>query len=853
MNLVEEKKNRRLWKGFRTFILSAFRAQPEEKSRKTRKTSADSFDLSGILEREISPHNAPIWRLLQLILGGSVLTWLFSLLFGLKSSFSVWIISLVALGTLFTTVRMLFLATKLKRFWTVVLMIGFVFLLLSVFVPEFIHVAGSITFVFLLFRKYKPYRHLTSRRRGTLFITGLVIFVLLTVGFSNNPETVAAESIQTHNTLSLEATQRFQDNLARYGIWSLRLFWFFTLFNLFFGIRLHFMKIRPKLAISSFLITVVPVLLIAAMSIVVIYSTLGLNRATRAQSILLDWEDFAAKNPNFIHSLCSRSFVYEWGQEDVKASGDSPLWISQFLQAIFGQDSAGAKSVSPGSTAYLWAGQELWLIHLSLQDPNLNFKVTGGLVDESVMGRLASILHSDVKLSLTNPISFTALGSEKVVGLKTDKEVSEKREITGRYSSGEKSQPLPETVKVSLWQKRLYSGMTHLDVTSLSGEKFEDFSLLLLTEGSVASLFRDMFSGKNPLSLVVMVGLIVMAFLLLTLEAFALYFGMRITGGITSAVKILHRGTRRIAQGNLEERILIPNEDELGDLATSFNEMMAAIKRGQKEALAREHLERELKTAREIQERLLPHKMPQIPGFEISGVNLPSLQVGGDYFDFLELEAGYLGIAIADVCGKGIPAALLMANLQASLHGQAVEHGEVASVITRMNDLLVRSTDPHMFATFFYGVLDRNRSTFTSTNAGHNPPLLFRFDGEHEKLGANGMIIGFLPQQKYTQQTTTIEQGDVLVLYTDGITEAVRDTKDRSEDKRFGEERLIKVVKKNQEKSARDIQSEILKVISDFSAGAPQNDDITLVVIKRNKPVDIQEKNETDGAENFYE
>ena len=227
--------------------------------------------------------------------------------------------------------------------------------------------------------------------------------------------------------------------------------------------------------------------------------------------------------------------------------------------------------------------------------------------------------------------------------------------------------------------------------------------------------------------------------------------------------------------------------------------------------------------------------MPQFPGFEITGTNIPSLQVGGDYFDFIELESGHLGIAIGDVCGKGIPAALLMANLQAGLHGQAVGPSEIASVIARMNDLLVRSTDINMFASFFYGVLDRGSSTFTSTNAGHNPPLHFRGNRDYKKLTANGLIIGFLPKQEYKQHTSKIDPGDVLVLYTDGITEAVREVAAKDEDKYFGEARLIDAIKKNLNKSAREIQSAILKAISDFTAEAPQNDDITLVVIKHTK------------------
>jgi len=138
-----------------------------------------------------------------------------------------------------------------------------------------------------------------------------------------------------------------------------------------------------------------------------------------------------------------------------------------------------------------------------------------------------------------------------------------------------------------------------------------------------------------------------------------------------------------------------------------------------------------------------------------------------------------------------------------------------------------------MFATFFYGVLDRRKSTFTSTNAGHNPPLLFRSSGKIERLEAGGLILGFLPDQKYTQKTVKIKPGEVVVLYTDGITEAADPSSKTIAENLFGEERLIEVVRANLTKSAGEIQAAILKAISSHTVNAPQYDDITLVVIKR--------------------
>jgi sigma-B regulation protein RsbU (phosphoserine phosphatase) len=377
--------------------------------------------------------------------------------------------------------------------------------------------------------------------------------------------------------------------------------------------------------------------------------------------------------------------------------------------------------------------------------------------------------------------------------------------------------------------------MTDVDVVSFAEGKLEDQKILLMTESSIFRVVQALFSEQNPLTLLVMSVLLALFVILLILEAFALFFGIRIAGGITSAVKALHRGTRQIAKGDFDIQIDIPNEDELGDLAVSFNEMAAAVKKGQEEAIERERLERELETAREIQEKLLPHEMPVVSGFEISGTSLPSEQVGGDYFDFLDIGDGQLGIAIADVSGKGIPAALLMANLQASLHAQVFHPGKVAEVAYRINNLLYRSTDAHMFVTFFYGILDRKRSIFTSTNAGHNQPLLFRSDGRIERLGEGGLILGFQPDVHYDQQTVAIRPGEVIVLYTDGITEAADPSSEMVADDLFGVERLVDIIQANLNNSAREIQSAILKAITQYTHNAPQYDDITLVVIKRNE------------------
>jgi HAMP domain-containing protein len=448
-----------------------------------------------------------------------------------------------------------------------------------------------------------------------------------------------------------------------------------------------------------------------------------------------------------------------------------------------------------------------------------------------MMNRLAKIIRSNISFA---PSMMLTVAGQAIATMKPQTTQPLKK-IEGRYIPEEAQQEDPSKTKKLLWYRPLYFGLSDVDIVAYQPGKLEKRKILLVIESSLATIFEELTSEKNPFGQAVMIALFTLGGFMLIFEAAMLFFGLRITTGFTSAVRALYRGTKRIAEGDLETRIEIPNEDELGDLAASFNGMAKAVKKGREEAILRVHMESELQTARKIQERLLPHDMPQFPGFEIAGTSLPSRQVGGDYFDFLNLESGQLGIAIADVSGKGIPAALLMANLQASLHAQVLEKRNVAEVATRINNLLVKSTDSNMFVTFFYGLLDRNLSTFISTNAGHNPPILLRADGLIDRLEKGGLILGFLKDQKFEQETTSIRPGDVLVLYTDGITEAIDPDPETPEEKLFGEEKLIQVIRWSADLSAREIQGNILQAVTAHTNNTPQNDDITLVVIKRRK------------------
>lgn len=790
--------------------------------------------MTGKKSKPVSPLNDQVWRLVLVVACGTLCLWLLFVIFGIDRVLPAVLGGALAPFIWAAAVRMLLLDARFKVFWLVWLSGGLA-LMLALPASSAIWVASaSFSGIFLLFRKYRPFSHLTSRRRAFLFILAVLMFSLMCFSLltSDNVEVRIDLSDQQIETAAAPDSYfaRLGRSLFLYSFSSLGTFWLLSLFHLFFRIRLHFMRLRPKLAVSAFLLVLVPMFLVTVMGLLTLYGTLGESRAIRASNILRDWAQLAVQEPDFVHSLSTDSFVYVQGQGVIQSRGTVPSDIP----ALSGEAERTHFSFAdwnPALTgAYFLIQDELWLLGMTPPEAE-TLRIWAGRLDVSIMNRLASILHSDVKISYTDTLSMDTGEGEKIESI-TVNSLNQSKGLYGRLRPDSQSVN-PDAPKPSIWDRNLYFGVSSLSMMIIDSGRFKWETVLILLKSRLSDMAGELAAGRNPLSQVVLIILLVLAVLLLILEMFALFFGVRITSGITTSVRLMHRSTQRIAQGDLDTRIEIPNEDELGDLAAAINEMAAAVKLGREQAIARERLESELETARKIQEKLLPHAMPDVPGFEIAGISLPSQQVGGDYFDFLDMGEGQLGIAIADVSGKGIPAALLMANLQASLHAQVIRPGEVAEVTARINDLMVESTDSNMFATFFYGILDRHRSQFTSTNAGHNPPLLLRQNGQVERLEAGGLLLGFMSDQEYVQNTISLDEGDVLVLFTDGITEAVDTSLGTMAGNLFGEERMIQVIKQHRTGTAREMQNAILSSIDAYTGNSPQSDDITLVVIKK--------------------
>ncbi len=240
-----------------------------------------------------------------------------------------------------------------------------------------------------------------------------------------------------------------------------------------------------------------------------------------------------------------------------------------------------------------------------------------------------------------------------------------------------------------------------------------------------------------------------------------------------------------------------------------------------------QRMERELQMARDIQQSLLPKENPTLPGAEIAGLSRPAREVGGDYYDFIELGNDRLGVVIADVSGKGVPASLLMSNIQATLRVQAVTSASTKDCIAEANTALHKSTEPDKYATLFYGILDTVGKNFTCTNAGHNPPMLISQDGTCRRLETGGIVLGMLAQMPYQEEHIHLKSGDLLLMFSDGITEAMNDR-----EQEFGEEKLIELLVKNRALSPEPLLKIIVAEVSEFTGAVPQQDDMTLVAIK---------------------
>jgi phosphoserine phosphatase RsbU/P len=344
------------------------------------------------------------------------------------------------------------------------------------------------------------------------------------------------------------------------------------------------------------------------------------------------------------------------------------------------------------------------------------------------------------------------------------------------------------------------------------------------------------------------------------IEVFALWIGTRLTRTITSSVADLYDATTHVNRGDFSHRIAVKSKDQLAALANSFNSMTASIERLVQEQKEKQRLENELTIAQEVQAQLFPKEISQLASLEVHGFCRPARTVSGDYYDFLKLNPEKMILAVGDISGKGISAALLMATIHSAVRAYTIEgipllmepavaagsgrgsglalvsEGPVrgapgpevspAALLGLLNHQLYESTPDAKYATLFLGIWDGSDGGLTYANGGHLHPILISQDGSHRFLDCSGTVVGLLDNMEFPEATVHLHRGDLLIAYSDGVTEPESDYGE------FGEERLIQIVRENRHLPLERITPLVTAALDEWIGENEQPDDVTLVLAR---------------------
>ena len=379
---------------------------------------------------------------------------------------------------------------------------------------------------------------------------------------------------------------------------------------------------------------------------------------------------------------------------------------------------------------------------------------------------------------------------------------------------------------------------------------------LLAVHTRPSTLYDRLFRTLGEFSNVILSVLIAVAVLFAFIELVALVIGVRLTRTMTASVAHLYEATQHIETGRLAHRIHVTREDQLAALERSFNSMTESLQKLIVEQKEKQRIESELAIAQEVQALLFPRDISSLEGFEVHGVCRPARTVSGDYYDFLPVGPHQLGVAVGDISGKGISAALLMATVHAFVRAytlvesvpalQAVGAGHIGdpnalirmstpggvgdlppgTLLAMLNHQLYRSTPSEKYATMFLAFYDTRTRLFKYSNAGHLPPILISQDGTIRQLETGGLVVGLFGDVTYDDDSVEMSPGDIFVAYSDGITEP------ENEFGEFGEERLIALVHENRHLPLERISEIVVSAVTDWIGGNEQPDDVTLVLAR---------------------
>ena len=630
-------------------------------------------------------------------------------------------------------------------------------------------------------------------------------------------------------------------NLAFAATLAVRLLWQFP------GLIFDRFRLRTRLITSYILVAAVPVVLLTTFLLVGAYLAMGAYRAATAARLLSPDDETARALTALVDDPILEGALAPDGSTSPESAEAAALDLDRAAAERLGTRAqfllATRRSLADTTRFVLRAAPRTQVppAVASLREP-LRSMPRGSLVftpDSIYATTSVQKIADDHEILLT---AFAPVDSQRLADVATlveaelDVITTDSMSVEGKgfqisFGDTQKGKPRRVLRSSGIDVKATYPGAQVVEGAEIGPDgELEDRHSLLLVQIPVQQLYASLRdTTANPFNTVVLIALAAIAGLLLLVEAAALRTGAGIASRMHRAVIALHHGTRRLAEDDFDHAIALERGDELGELANAFNTMAKGLKERRRLAAEREALASELRVARTIQQRLFPGEVPHIPGLEVAGVSIPSREIGGDSYDYLKWGNGLL-VSVADVAGKGVPAALLMSNLHAGLRGQAHRPAALGQVLNELNALIFASTDPGRFITLAIANIDPAADRLVYANAGHNPPFVRRRDGTIELLAESGILLGIMPDADYGETETRLAPGDTLVLYTDGVVEA-----QNAAGEFFGDDRLREILAESGGNGigAAGIRDRIVEQVNAFAGSEGPGDDLTVVVVRR--------------------
>ncbi len=651
-------------------------------------------------------------------------------------------------------------------------------------------------------------------------------------------------------------------------------------FRWFFGRFLW--KVRNRLILTYLLMGLAPVVLVASLAGIAGYMLAG-QFATDTAMSLLDQRTYQIRDQAYAVAL----FGPAWSPARNPAQNPALNPAPTATHPTGGRDkaaagAAGAEVVSPSAAGVDGAGVELGIAAAELRGkawvPVMTPKDEDGALAGALMGEPApawlkpgfqGIVAVKYKLYLCAEVSAPRAGHPVIVLASKPLTPGELKGMANGFGKITLTKAFTRTTAVPV---RIDSNGTNVDMATVDKERPHEFDTvtggelgqkrhffdlpvvfsapitatdwesgnaipsMILVMSRPTQLYARLFStaaGTGQMVRAVLFG-IAIAFALL--ELVALLMAVSLSRTITRSVAELYTGTKEIDAGHLEHRIPVKRKDQLAALASSFNGMAASVSELLVQQREKERLQNELAIAQEVQATLFPVSPAWVKGFEVHGVCLPARTIGGDYFDFIFRlgGGGGLTLALGDISGKGISAALLMSSLhsadRAFLVGLGVEDDAVpspAKLLKLLNEHLFLSTQSARYATLFLASYDAATRRLTYANGGHLPPLVIANDGSVRRLECGGSVVGLMEGMEYEEATIQLEPGDLLVAFTDGLTEPEKSGED------FGEERLLNYVRDHRNEPLTILAANTLQVVKSWIGEQEQPDDMTIVMARQ--------------------